>query len=70
MYHRLIAGFLLLVCNKSISQMLPQDSISKHTYVYTIKDANELGLDVYSKAINAGDSARCCPSPTGSDLKA
>src|ERR1700744_5817010 len=67
--HLVVAGaiaFLLLFGNTSIAQVPPQDSISKHTYVYAIKDSNELGLDVYSKAGRAqgrtftGDSARPC----------
>ncbi|HXO74550.1 MAG TPA: hypothetical protein VN824_04950, partial [Puia sp.] len=50
MYNRLIAAFLLLIANKSnscIAQALPQDSISKHTYVYATRDSTELSLDVY-----------------------
>src|ERR1700743_2268859 len=42
--------FLLLVGNRSIAQVLSHDSIYKHTYIYAVKDSNELGLDVYSKA--------------------
>ena len=55
-----IAAFLLLLCNKSIAQVAPQDSITKHTFIYAVKDSIELGLDVYSKVTNAGDSARPC----------
>jgi len=60
MSNRLIAAFLLLIGNRSIAQVLPQDSISKHTYVYAIKDSSELSLDVYSTADFIGDSARPC----------
>src|ERR1700748_77725 len=60
MYHRLIAVLLLLLGNKCIAQVLPQDSISKHTYVYAVKDSIGLGLDVYRKAGSTGDSARPC----------
>ena len=60
MYNRLIAAFLLLLGNKSIAQVLPQDSISKHTFIYAVKDSIQLGLDAYSEATNAGDSARPC----------
>jgi predicted esterase len=60
MYNRLIAAFLLLIGNRSIAQVLPQNSISKHTYVYAFKDSTALGLDVYSNAGFSGDSARPC----------
>jgi predicted esterase len=60
MYNRLIAAFLLLLGNKSIAQALPQDSISKRTYIYAVKDSSKLGLDVYNKATNASASARPC----------
>jgi predicted esterase len=61
MYNRLIAAFLLLLGNKSsIAQAPPQDSISKHTYVYAIRDSSELSLDVYRKAGFTDDSARPC----------
>ena len=61
MYNRLIAACLLLIAsNSSFAQALPQDSISKHTYVYAVRDSGELGLDVYRKAGLADDSARPC----------
>ena len=60
MYNSLIAAFLLVLGNKSIAQVLPPDSISKHTYVYAVRDSSQLGLDVYSKTANAADSARPC----------
>jgi len=70
MYHRLIAAFLLLIaskCTSSFAQALPQDSISKHTYVYATRDSGELSLDVYRNAGSADrnaapsvDSARPC----------
>jgi predicted esterase len=60
MYNRLIAALLLLVANKSIAQTPPQERISKQTFVYAVKDSSELGLDVYKKTTDAGDSARPC----------
>jgi predicted esterase len=63
MCHRLIATFLLLIANNSnnsIAQVLPQDSISKHTYVYATRDSTELSLDVYRHADVTDDSARPC----------
>ena len=60
MYNRLIAAFLLLLGNKSIAQVPSQDSIFKQTFLYAVRDSSQLSLDVYSKAANAGDSARPC----------
>ena len=60
MYHHLIAAFLLFFGNKCIAQVPPPDRISKHTFIYAVKDSSELGLDVYSNAGGAGDSARPC----------
>jgi predicted esterase len=60
MYDRLITAFFLLLGYNSIAQVLPQDNISKHTFIYAVKDSVGLGLDVYRKADFTGDSARPC----------
>ena len=55
-----IALTFLLAGNKSLAQALPQDSISKQTHVYAVKDSADLRLDVYRKGAQTGDSARPC----------
>jgi len=57
---KIFTVIILLFCKNGFSQMQFGDSISKQTFVYAIKDSNELSLDVYSKTIANNASKKPC----------
>jgi predicted esterase len=57
---RLIAGLLVLLCQKGFAQANPPDSIIKRSYIYASKDSTQLGLDAYSKASTSGSAGKPC----------